>query len=133
MIASIVPIHDIDKAWPMVSKSFSDCLEETHGDCSAGDLWTLCRSGQAMLMIAYEDEIKGASVWRFENWLEGTVLRCLILAGDDMASWFQECSDLAEAVARNGGAKSFVWDGRKGWAKVFKDAEIIRHTYRMKI
>lgn len=133
MIAEIIPVQDVDQIWSMISQSFSDCLNDTHGDCSAGDLWTMCRSGQAILMVAHDGEIKGASIWRFETWLEGPVLRCLILAGADMPSWFDECGKLAREIARAGGAKSYVWDGRKGWAKIFTDAEIIRHTYRMTI
>lgn len=95
----------------------------------------MCRSGNAFLMVAHDDEtIKGASIWRFEQWQCGTVLKNIILAGEDMGSWIDECSRLASLVGKSGGAKFFTWDTRRiGLERKFPKARPIRQTYMMEI
>lgn len=128
-------VTNVDSVWHLISDRIIKTLEDNHGDCSAGDLWTMCRSGGAFLMVAHGDDgIKGASIWRFEQWLEGTVLKNIILAGEDMDTWFEECSRLANAIGKAGGATKFVWDTRRrGFEKLFPKARPIRQTYMMEI
>lgn len=131
MIVELVGVLHIDRIWPLVSKDFVECLNDNYGDCSAGDLWTQCRSGNAFLIVAHENEaIKSASVWRFENWLKGPVFRCLILTGKDMKDWFDDVRTFCEQIAKDNGA-TFVWDGRDGWGRAFPEAKKIRQTYMM--
>lgn len=131
MIEIIQP-QNVDVIWPDVAEMFAKCQQEHHGDCSVGDLWIMCRSGSAFLVIYHEDmAIKAASIWRPEHWTEGPVLRCVNLAGEDMSTWIDEGKKLLREVAIRCGSNAIIFDGRKGLRSVMPDAEIIRYTYRM--
>lgn len=134
MKSIIVPVSAVDQVWPLINERINACLREQHGDCSAGDLLTICRSGAGYLMIhADETRVKAAAIWRFEMWLDGPVFRNLITVGEDMEEWLPSFLDLARETARSGGAKHFIADGRKGWGRIFPNAEIIRVTYRLEV
>lgn len=126
--------QNVDAIWQDVAPLLAKCQDEHHGDCSVGDLWQHCRSGNAFLLVYHEDlNIRAASIWRPEHWNEGPVLRCIIIAGQDMSTWFDEGMKLLREVAVRCGSKAIIFDGRKGWDRVLPDAELIRYTYRMAI
>jgi hypothetical protein len=130
----LVPLHRVDEIWPLIAERIVAAVERFNFDCSAGQLWEMCRARGAFLIVSEnEGQIKGASIWRFETWLKGPVFRNLITSGDDMASWLPDMRELAESIARQGGAAHYVWDGRPGWKRVFPDAEMTKSSYIMKV
>lgn len=130
----LVPTMAIDEIWPKIGQMFVDCLNENDGDCSAGELRQMCRAGGAFLIASNDgQEIKSASICRFETWLSGAVLRCLIMAGDEIDLWLEDYMKVVTALAKEGGAETFVWDGRAGWKRKFPEAEIVKYRYKMKV
>lgn len=134
MNSTLVRPADVDEIWHLISERIDACLRERHGDCTAGDLWTLCRAGTAFLLVAHDGTaIKSASIWRFETWTNEPVFRCLIAVGEDMESWFEGVREIVTRMAKEGGAKSLVCDGRKGWQRRIPEAQVIRQTYRIEV
>ena len=133
MNSLLVPVHRVDEIWPLIADRIVACQEE-YGDCSAGEVWEMCRARGAFLIITdVGGEIKGASVWRFETWVKGPVLRNILLVGEDLKSWKASMRDCVERVAKEGGAKTYTFAGRKGWGREFPDAEITQVSFTMKV
>src|SRR5690606_5824150 len=65
---ALVPPQNVDAVWQHIAEMVSNGMDQITADCTAGDLWTLCRSGQVYLVIAHEQEPVAASFWRFEMW-----------------------------------------------------------------
>jgi hypothetical protein len=134
MNSYLVPVHAVDQVWPLISERIIAAVEKINFDCSAGELWQMCRAQGAFLIVSEEDnQIKGASVWRFETWVKGPVFRNIILAGDDISFWKDSMAECAERVARAGGAGTYTFAGREGWGRLFPDAKIQNVSYIMKV
>lgn len=110
---------EVDEVWPHISGMMQSAFEQTEAAMSPADMWTLCRSGNAFLIVGI-DEAKPvfASAWRFETWATGRVFRCLYLGGERMHEWFKDMHDLASRMAADGGTKRLVAEGRPGWARI---------------
>lgn len=75
------------------------------------------------------------AVLQFQKWEKGSVLRCLTLAGDDMATWVSAFEGAVMRMMAEGGATRFVFDGRDGWARMLKHLKPkkLRTTYAVEI
>lgn len=112
---------EVDQIWPLVSTYLKKATDKTGDDYSTGDLWQMCRSGNAFLVYAHDDgRVFMGSVWQFQSWSRGTVFRCLSLGGISMSQWLQPLNTMIEAMMRDGGAYRFVIDGREGWSRVLQ-------------
>ena len=102
---------------------------------SSGDLWQMCRSGQAFLVAVLDDAGMPIAtiILQFQKWSERSVLRCLSIAGENMSEWLPEAMEFVSTMARENGASCLVADGRDGWARVFPRAKRLRVTYEVEI
>ena len=118
MNIGFVPVNEVDQTWPLVVENINAaCVQEDSG-ISAGELWQLCRGGNAFLMIIHDGmTIYSASVWQFQP---GNSLRCFILWGKEMRLWFDEAQTFVMRIAGENGVQFIRADGRKGWLRVFK-------------
>ncbi len=129
----VVPVADIDNAWPHVAERFVKCIEKVPTYLTAGDLWQMCRSGSAFLIVALDEAgtIKGATVWQFEP----HTFACRIMAGRGMADWLIPLLDVARQMARMNGIPTICADARVGFARFFKHhaptIKTVRQTYVM--
>lgn len=101
----------------------------TGGDITTGDLWAQCRNGSAWLIMAHDERVGGASIWRSETWQTGVKLRCLALFGSEMGDWIEDMHATAIEVAKGCGATALVSEGRIGWKRIFKAAKPLRILY----
>lgn len=130
MQLSLLQTGNVDQVWPYLREGFQKALLRTGGDLDTASLWTQCRAGTAFLVIAHDgEEIRGASVWRQEQWQTGSKLRCLALYGAGMKDWIQDMREMAAKIAGDCGATSLVSEGRLGWQRVFPKARVLRALY----
>lgn len=130
MNVSLVPVIGVDQVWPALGEGFERAIAETGGDIAVGDLWTMARSGAGFLFVAHDGEqIRGASLWKFETWPTGPKFRCMALYGAKMSDWIE---DMHAAVKAAAGRADLVSEGRRGWAKVFPRARELRCLYEEK-
>lgn len=125
---------EVDAIWPLFSARLQKACERTGGDLSAGELWQMCRSGNAFLVVALDDGgPKAMLIMQFQKWTAKTVMRCLAIVGDGVDDWLPLARDFIAQMARDGGATSFVAEGRDGWVKLFPDAKKLRTTYEVSL
>lgn len=125
---------EVDQIWPQFSARLQAACERTGGDISSGELWQMCRSGQAFCVVALdEDGPKAVLIMQFQKWTAKQVMRCLAIVGDDMREWLPMAQEFIAKMARDGGATSFVADGRDGWPRIFPNAKRLRVTYEVEI
>ena len=101
----------------------------TGGDITTGELWKQCRNGSAWLIMAHDEQVGGASIWRHEVWQTGVKLRCLALYGSEMGEWIGDMQAIVTRIAADCGATALVTEGRVGWAKIFPKARKLRILY----
>jgi hypothetical protein len=119
MKIGIANAAEVDAVWPSIAKEMQRGCDKTGGGMSAGDLWQMCRSGNAFLLLIFtNEEIVCSSVWRFENWPSGTVFRCMGLSGHSMKVWVKGLYDFAMQQAQFGGTDRLIAEGRPGWVRV---------------
>lgn len=119
MKIAIAGLHEVDTVWPLVAKGFQRAFRREQGK-TLGELWTMCRTGNAFLVILAENnEILMASIWRFHT-KDGTpVFRCESMYGNRMSEWVEYVYSWIENLARENGAKKLVAEGRRGWLRMF--------------
>lgn len=124
---------EVDGLWPLIAAKVQESCSNTGGDMSSGDLWQMCRSGDAFLAVVLDDENKPVAtiIVQFQKWAEKTVLRCLSIAGERMSEWLPETMEFISNMARENGASCLVADGRDGWARVLPNAKRLRVTYEI--
>ena len=91
----------------------------------------MCRSGQAFCVVVFDEEPRAILIMQFQKWTAKTVMRCLGIVGDGVDGWLPAARGFISNMARDGGATSFVAEGRDGWAKLFPDAKKLRTTYEV--
>lgn len=134
MRVTLVPVHLVDSTWRCVSEGFGRASRRFGGDLTVGELWQLCRSGNAFLFVVHDDkEIIAATAWRPELWGSGPKFRCLALYGSGVRDWKDDLRAQVTRVARDCGATSLLSEGRLGWQKIYPDAKILRATYEAQI
>ena len=124
---------EVDAVWPLIGERFNEAFRRCGDDLTGGELWQLCRSGNAFLILNVAEEINLACIVRFERWADGTVLRVLSLVGDDVNSWADAISEFLTEMACLGGSSRIVADGRGGWERIFSKPKVLRRTYMMEI
>lgn len=129
MQAILIFAITVDQVWPEVCEGFHKSLMKTGGDMTVGELWQECRAGRSFLVIAQDQTIKAAAVWRPETWQTGTKLRCVALYGKGMPDWLPAMREKAAEIAKCCGATSFITEGRRGWERVFPKAKVLRVLY----
>lgn len=134
MNIGIATSAEVDAFWPRLSDRMKEACKRNGGDISSGDLWQMCRSGNAFLVLVIEGgDILGALIMQFQNWSGKQVMRCLGIVGEQMSEWLPMAKEFIEQMARDGGAESFVSEGRDGWARIFPNARKLRVTYEVRI
>ncbi len=130
----IANVSDVDALWQTVGPKFNIAIEKCGDDLSTGELWQMCRSGHAFLVIARDDNgLLMAAIVRFERWSNGSVLRVLALVGEQIGEWASAAKDFLSEMAKANGAARIVAEGRDGWAKIFDEPKKIRSTYVMEL
>lgn len=118
MHIDIVGVPDIDRIWVQVAEDVARCLRKAPMEIGAGDIWTNCRSGHWLLIIAHDGEaILGTTVWRFTA---NRLFECVILTGRDMKSWLPELIEKATNLAKAHDCRGLVATGREGLFIPFK-------------
>ncbi len=134
MKIEIAGVHDVDGIWPLIAPKLCRAAEKCGDDLTAGELWQMCRSGNAFLIIAHEEkEILMAAIVRFERWNNGSVLRVLTLVGDRIGEWAEEVKEFLNGMGKANGAGRIVAEGRDGWTRIFSEPRKLRSTYEMRI
>lgn len=134
MKIGIASAAEVDALWPTLGPKFVTATERFGDDLSSGELWQMCRSGDAFLVAAFDDRgVKMGCAVRFERWTNGTILRVLSLVGEDIHSWAEPVKRYLNQMAITGGADRIVAEGREGWAKIFDEPKAIRQTYVMRV
>lgn len=130
MNVTLVPQHMVDNIWPNVKDGFQRASDRFGGDLSVGELWQMCRGGQAFLFVVHDHQkIVAATAWRPELWGSGPKFRCLALYGVGMADWMPDLHEKVKQTATQCGATALLSEGRVGWAKVFPKAKVLRAVY----
>lgn len=133
MNITLVPVANVDEIWPLISERVDACLEKAPGAISAGQYWTMCRSGEAFLIIAVDETgIHGVTIWKFsEEYFE-----CLLLfgmPGRNADGWYGEIMNFARQLATQNGCKGIAGTGRLGHIRrvkaQFPSMKIVRQTY----
>ena len=126
----LCPVWLVDQVWPKLQDGFRKSLSRTGGDISELDLRITARTGQGFLFVAYEgQDIRGASLWRTDNWASGQRFRCLACFGTGMKDWFDLMRTEVEKVA---GDIPLVADGRNGWGEVIPGVKQLRAVYEVR-
>lgn len=134
MKIGIANSQEVDQVWPLFSARLQQACERTGGDISSGELWQMCRSGQAFCVVVLDDAgPKAILIMQFQKWTAKTVMRCLGIVGDGVNDWLPAARSFIAQMAKDGGATSFVAEGRDGWVKLFPDAKKLRVTYEVEI
>lgn len=132
MRIGIASNQEVDAVWPLIAARIQSACDRNGGDLSSGALWQMCRSGNAFLVLVMDDnEPIAALIMQFQNWSGKQVMRCLGIAGERMAEWLPLAKVCIEQMARDGGAVSFVSEGRDGWSRIFPTARKLRVTYEV--
>lgn len=110
---------EVDALWPILRDGFTKAIRRSgNNDFSPGQLWQLCRSGGAFLIIAHDGErVLMASVWRFETHEGRHAFHCLSLFGAGMKTWFDIARAFVSGLARENGATRLTTKGRIGWLR----------------
>jgi hypothetical protein len=131
---AIANAAEVDQYWQTFAQRLQIACDETGGDISSGDLWQMCRSGNAFLVLVLDEAgFKAALIMQFQKWTAKQVMRCLAIVGDDMASWLPMARDFISQMAKDGGATSFIAEGREGWTRIFPAARRLRTTYEVEL
>src|SRR5687768_10229351 len=118
MNIELVGLADIDKLWSRVVGDIARCLRKAPMEIGAGDIWTNCRSGQWLLIIAHDGEkIHGTTVWRFTA---NGLFECVILTGHGMKAWLSDLIENATQLAKAHDCRGLVATGREGLFIPFK-------------
>jgi len=130
MIVGIARQWEIDDNWSVIAPMLQRAIDQTENDLTTGDLWTMCRSGNAFLVFAAgEAGVVMASVWKFERWNKGQVFRCLCLGGSKMKDWLEPFISKIKEMMEEGGATRMVYSGREGWDRVLSRNMPTRKLY----
>ena len=133
MNIAIVGLHEVDQIWPLVAEGLQKACQRC-GEMTSGELWTMCRSGHAFLIIIFEkNSIIMASVWRFESKNGRPVFRCEMMYGHGMGDWLEEARLFITKLAKENGAKALVAEGRRGWLRLIAGAVECAPDYEVEI
>lgn len=134
MRVAIANSTEVDQIWPAISEKIIKATLKYGSNVSSGDLWQMCRAGDAFLVVVMDDSgVKGALIMQFQRWSMKRVMYCLAIVGEDIQEWLPAARDFITDMAKAGGADSFIAEGREGWPALFPDAKKLRITYEVQI
>lgn len=117
LLFEIVKPADVDALWPQMAAPMQRACERCNSTLVAGELWQMCRSGHAFLMIIHDGEgIYSGQIWRFD----AARFRCIMMYGHHMRLWIGLAQEVITRIAKENGAVALVAEGRDGWARVLK-------------
>jgi hypothetical protein len=124
----MVPVLLVDKVWPDLQNFMAIACEKGGGQYTEGWLHTICRKGDAYLVIdrAGEDILAGV-VCQEQNWSGSIVLNILACGGMEYNSG--AFIEFARATFK---VEKIVFEGRPGWART-PGVRVVRHLYEMEI
>lgn len=133
MNIELVGVPDIDRIWAQVAGDISRCLRRAPMEIGAGDIWTNCRSGQWLLIIAHDGEkIHGTTVWRVTA---NRYFECVLLVGQRLRAWFEDIINAATAIAKANDCRGLIATGRPNLSipikKLNPQAKAIRVTHAL--
>lgn len=133
MNIELVGVADIDRIWAQVAGDIARCLRKAPMEIGAGDIWTNCRSGLWLLIIAHDGEkIHGTTVWRFTA---HGYFECVVMGGNRIKDWFAGLIDKATFIAKAQGCRGLVATGRPEFTSLFKRklplAKVCRVTHAL--
>ncbi|MBB5663259.1 hypothetical protein GGE68_001435 [Rhizobium leguminosarum] len=132
MRIAIANSAEVDAIWPSISDKIIKATLKYGSSVSSGDLWQMCRAGNAFLVVVFDgEEVKGALIMQFQRWASKQVMYCLAIVGDDIQTWLPDARAFITDMAKAGGAESFIAEGREGWPALFPDAKKLRITYEV--
>lgn len=118
MIIDLVSVPDIDRVWSMVATSVAHCLKKAPMEIGAGDIWTNCRSGSWLLIIAHDGQtVIGTTIWRFSA---NGYFECVLLVGNRFGEWFADLISFAASIAKSNGCHGLTATGRPGLTRQIK-------------
>lgn len=135
MNIALVSPQNVDAVWQHIAEMVSNGMDQITADCTAGDLWTLCRSGQVYLVIAHDQKPVAASFWRFEMWPAGGVFKNLMTVGEHHRKddWFADMDRFVNRIAQSNGASLYAWQGPRAWGRLLPKAQITTCNYIMEV
>lgn len=123
-------IAEVDRLWPLIVDDIQKACVRGRNPITAGELWQMCRSGNAFLCIVHEgNDWLSASVWRFED----DAFYCWCLTGKHMRYWLTSLRAFIEKTAIENGSKWLKAKGRTGWLRVFREAEKNGDDYQVRL
>lgn len=118
-IIAPLTILNVSGAWPEASALLEDAIEKS-GTHDIESVRKIIMTGQALLWVVFENEIKAAMVTEFLDRPKGLMFR-VWLAGakkDAEIDW-DEVSGVVMEFARSSGCKMIELCGREGWERMF--------------
>lgn len=133
MKIGIANAAEIDALWPVFAEKLEKAARRVGSSMTSGSMWQLCRSGQAFLFVVMDDDgaFRAAIVMQFQTWADKQVFYCMAMVGDGIHEWLPMAREYIGKIGRENGAKSFISEGREGWAALFPDAKKLRITYEV--
>ena len=128
----IAEANEIELAWGETHKGFAISLRRSGGDMNLGQLYQQVCAGSARILVAVDEGVKGALVFRAETWDTGVKLRVLAMFARDFRSWRHEAMDQLHSIKDRLGANAIVFEGRVGHERLFENAKVLRHLYEVK-
>jgi hypothetical protein len=133
----IAKVDEIDAAWPLVAPMLQQCIDNCGDDLSMGELWQMCRSGNAFLVFdSVDGKLRMVSVFQFQRWAGASVLRCIAMAGEQMDAWSDELAKFIKRMMADGNTDRLVFEGRE-WAAHFRKhghmARKLRSTFEVRL
>lgn len=133
MKIELVGVADIDKIWPRVVGDITRCLRKAPMEINAGDIWTNCRSGQWLLIVAHDGaDVWGSTVWRFSA---NGYFECVVMGGHKLETWFPDLVAKAEFIAKAHDCVGLAGTARRGFIDIFKKlrprTRVARVTYAL--
>lgn len=124
----LVPVLLVDQVWPDLKAFMAIACDKGGGQYTEGWLHTLCRKGDAYLVIdRVGDDVLAGVVCQEQNWSGRTVLNILACGGMEYNS-----SAFIEYARSAFNVDGIVFEGRKGWQKT-PGVRLVRCVYEMGI
>lgn len=121
-------ILEIDAMWPHLQDGMAIACQKGGAQYTETWLHTLCRRGDAYLVVDLDDgEIRAAVVCQEQNWTGRIVLNCLAACGREMDEWLEPLREFGNRTFR---VEKYVFDGRPGWQRT-PGVRVLRYVYEV--
>jgi hypothetical protein len=135
----LVPVMLVDSVFGRCAEGFQRAAKKASSDVDAAFLYRECRSGNAMLVIAHDDEvISGALVIRYENWCGKNVMHTLGLWCSAKGA-YQLLESKKIELAKMSGATALIAEARAskaglcGFKRRYPKAKILRYVIEVEL